>query len=1486
MSSEKIVVTILSVFFFMTAEAQVVKSLSDDPAKFPGELEVVLSSVTSPTAGMQIREVLEPFLEYWNAGLYDEKEKTAIIRQSNMILGKRMPAYPNLYHYVSIAYYLKKDGNKEALKYWSVDFDIRIPDATQRRTESYLEQYNTLASRKILYESPSFAWFTSDTSLLIEYDTAVRVMYRDIMLSCATKKDTSRILGTSGMFYPATLEWTGKNGRVTWEKVGLSADSVYADLADYRINMKRYEYRADSARFVNKKYFERPLLGVFSDEALTSMPGSSSTHPMFETYTNTLEIKNLYRNVDYLGGFSMKGTRVTGAGSGNQNAALYIKRGDKVIASIKAGGFRFQKNQVTANPASIMIPIKDDSIFHAGLQFKYFADSSKLILFQEEDAISRGRYFNSYHNIDMDCGAMYWYIDSNYIDFSTLQIVNDINRNSFYSSNFFSPQEFYRLQGIDDKNPLYIISDFANAYGTNEVTPDILSHYMNRPPEQVKAMMLRLGEQGFLAYDLVNDRAVIMPKLNHYIDSKAGKKDYDVISINSTITSTHNARLDLKSYDLLVRGVDKVFLSNSQNVLIFPVNKEIVIKEGLDFVFTGNIHAGKFDFYAHDCSFEYDSFKLNIPYIDSLSFSVTSFERDEFGKGPDIKVNSVIEDLSGKIKIDSPNNKSGLKKYPVYPIFTSEKESFVYYDYKDPAYDRDRFAYTLDHFELDSLDDFNTDNLIFTGYLASAGIFPDIPQPLKVQPDYSLGFINKTPAEGYPAYGESGVFTNTVNLNGQGLRGLGSLSYLTSLTYAKDFHFYPDSMITELAETFTIDTLISRVEYPKVSATELYQAWYPYSDTMHLQTIKAPFRMYNEKAEMYGDLFYSSTGLTGKGNVNFESVELASQKYLFKHHTIDADTLDFKLFTKGTDNLAVAAQQYRTHVDFEERTVEFRTNQKGSFVSFPYNNFVCYMDNIDWFMDKSEMKLYNDLGTKYAGIDEMSRKELLKLDLTGSDLVATSPEADSLSFFSVTARYDLINYIIDAENVKLIRVADAAIFPDSSYVKISRGGKIQTLLNAGIIADTTNQYHTIEKAQIDIISRNSFKGKGSYQYHDSSSVASEIPLSTISVDTALHTIATGAVAENLNFFLNPHFGFKGNMNMNSGRKELYFDGGFKTTDECYSNAIKYWVYFKSWVDPDQVRIPVQKPHKDVEGRKLNLALQISESEEDIYSLWFAPKKFPKDTSLVEPEGELYFDENETSYRIDQPDDKKAPGFNYDTRTCSFKTSGPLTLGLNYEYIDVITYGDISYMIVPDSTVANLTMALDFLFYEGCLMVMADSLDRSNLKGLDVTRKDYQGFLDYVMGDESENFKEQLASFGRSRRLPDILGKSIILTDVNLYWNSFTNSYISRGPIGVMNLGKDPVNRYVSGYIELLRRRSGDGLTIYLETAENKYYYFDYKNGIMQVLSYDKEFNNRLNEVKPEKRELIKPGAEYKYEYIIADKHKMTEFIRKMQSLSY
>jgi hypothetical protein len=544
------------------------------------------------------------------------------------------------------------------------------------------------------------------------------------------------------------------------------------------------------------------------------------------------------------------------------------------------------------------------------------------------------------------------------------------------------------------------------------------------------------------------------------------------------------------------------------------------------------------------------------------------------------------------------------------------------------------------------------------------------------------------------------------------------------------------------------------------------------------------------------------------------------------------------------------------------------------------------MDNIDWYMDKGEMRLYNDLGEKYKGIDEMSREQLMKLDLSGSDLLATNPAMDSLSFFSVTAKYDISKYVIDAEDVKLIRVADAAIFPDSGNVRILKGGQIQTLKNAGIIADTANRFHLIERADVNILSRKSYTGKGVYQFKGIDKKLQEFNLTKITVDSLGHTIASGVIPEPNGFLLDPHFAFQGNVNLIGSKRQMEFEGGFKTMQDCFGKGDEYWVYFKSWVDPFDIRIPLPDTLVSIDGAKLDLGLFISDYEDEIYAAWFKPRILSWDTSLAVAKGVINFDSAAAAYQIvpfaDEPN-AGSGSFNLDTRKCTVVTNGPAGLGLNLNYVDLKSYGQIRYLTIPDSAMMNLSMTFDFLFYDPALNMIADSMSKADLSGVDITGRNYQGFLEFIMGkSKADDMKNEIGLYGNIRRMPEELVHTLVLTDVNLFWNSETNSYISRGPIGVLGVGRNVINRYVKGTLEIIRRRSGDVISLYLELTPQQWYFFDYRNGIMQTIASDMEYNSRIESVKQEKRMISKPGVEETYEYVVSSRRKLVDFLRRME----
>ena len=105
--------------------------------------------------------------------------------------------------------------------------------------------------------------------------------------------------------------------------------------------------------------------------------------------------------------------------------------------------------------------------------------------------------------------------------------------------------------------------------------------------------------------------------------------------------------------------------------------------------------------------------------------------------------------------------------------------------------------------------------------------------------------------------------------------------------------------------------------------------------------------------------------------------------------------------------------------------------------------------------------------------------------------------------------------------------------------------------------------------------------------------------------------------------------------------------------------------------------------------------------------------------------------------------------------------------------------------------------------------------------------------------------------------------------------------MSKGPFAVANIGKIPVNRYVDGFIELVKKRSGDEMNLYFEVTDRLWYYFNYKNNILQTISSDMPYNVRISDLKSDRRIYKDNDQEEQYEYVISGRRKRIDFLRKM-----
>jgi hypothetical protein len=154
-----------------------------------------------------------------------------------------------------------------------------------------------------------------------------------------------------------------------------------------------------------------------------------------------------------------------------------------------------------------------------------------------------------------------------------------------------------------------------------------------------------------------------------------------------------------------------------------------------------------------------------------------------------------------------------------------------------------------------------------------------------------------------------------------------------------------------------------------------------------------------------------------------------------------------------------------------------------------------------------------------------------------------------------------------------------------------------------------------------------------------------------------------------------------------------------------------------------------------------------------------------------------------------------------------------------------------------------------------------------------------------MGEErSQKMIVEWSLYGQAKRMPDELQSVFMFSDVKLKWDKETRSWISRGPIGIAQIAGIPVNKYVQGYIQIEKGRTSDGISWYLQLNQEQWYFFSYKNGILQVMSSDNAFNDYITTLKDDKR-ILNPNSDTEYfEFVISTRRKVIDYLREMEAI--
>lgn len=1472
------------------ANAQQKSAFTGRADTFPDELKSYFNSLSAGRERDEAMKEVEIFLKVWEKKLSgDTRHQIAMLLAASVAL-KLKPAHRYL-TFINFIRFVEQSTDGEAnLKAWLDCYGQTVAQSRPAEMEQLLDAaYDWMTSEKIGGKG-TVSWFLNDSRWKFDCVDGQLFMTASGLLKGATKKDSTRLVATSGRLLFGKNEWHGTGGKLFWSRY-TNLQAAYVQMGSYQIDLKTSGFVADSVVLHHNDLFPYPVLGSLQEQVFNSPAGEKTAYPKFTSYLSGYEVDKLFPDCRYIGAITLEGSAFVGKARGGERAQLVFFRNKKPVLQLRSETISFSKDRIQSEKAAVTISLENDSVFHPGIWFRYDNNRHQISLIRSVKGVPDGPFLDTYHQLAIFSEACLWNIGEDEMLFGPAPGLQTENISTAESLDFFSKQEYDRLQLIDAENPIAAIARYKNEMAPNgEISLRFLAEYLRKPPEQVAAQLLSLAAKGFLVYDVKEEKAWIGKRFDAVAAAPHGKQDYDVLRFSSkTEKTTFNFVLNLTSHDLVVNGMAEITLSEVQGVKLFPDNEKIILKKDRDFVFAGLVKAGLFDFYSQTGTFEYSTFKLNFSKIDSIAIRVPVREQPKIDQQKNFRyLRNVLSDLTGILRIDEPFNKSGVKDLPNFPIFNSKSESFVYYDQKniqDGLLRRDTFYYKVDAFEIDSLDNFSTGNLRFNGYLVSGGIFPSFREPLVVMNDYSLGFEHHVPENGYPMFGGLATYYTKLQLSNNGFRGMGRIAYLSSDAFSKDFLFSP-SQVTALLDRHEMRIQERPVAFPPGEGKELNMDWQTADNRMLLATNKEPYQIFGN-TRFNGTMELCPEGMKAEGKMAFDDAMVDSKYFVLSSRSFDADTANFRLMASGTGMEAFYANNYHTHVDFASRTAVFSHLDTKSRLSFPFNKYDCSLDEAFWDMDRQKLTLNNNRIGKKIEFDQLTHKDLIKLNLTGSGFTSVHPKQDSLSFFCLSAEYNLKDNLILAKDVKIIRVGDAAVFPSEPVITIAKDAEIQSLANAVIIADTSRMTHTFTKANVKVMSRKSLIANGLYDYADVNGAKSHILFDKIRSDEDGKTIASGNIAVQQNFYLNPWFRFAGKVTLESGNKLLRFNGGYQLVHKCTDASLPF-VAFDTLVDPGDVRLPVMARNTDTTNLAVRNGFYFAPFSESYYAAFLQAPRAASDRLLASFAGLVSYNKNASTYIISPADGKKSHKYlELNTQRCIVSGKSELTTDLKLTMFDLQMYGAYVYKMIPDSLYLDAVIALQFLIDDKLMGAMADSLNnRASLPGDGLEAFYMPALREQIQQPEYDKIANELALYGAPRKVPEYYNKTMVFSHLKLKWEPATHSLVSIGPLHIANIGKTQLNKAVNGFLEIEKTRTGDAVTVYLMPDSKTWYFFTFKNGVMQVLSSSNAFNTSVAEIKPDKRVAFDPERGGRYEYTLSTKRKMTDFLRKMQEIQF
>ena len=1277
------------------------------------------------------------------------------------------------------------------------------------------------------------------------------IKFKDVDLVFVTKSDSITLTGTTGAADLVQNVWVGSKGTFDWANVLIS--EAMAEFSEYSFKLTTPFITAEKVNFTYEKYFKEPIEGVFEFKAGVRNPNQLSDFPRFKSYENDAVFKNLENSLNYKGGFSLIGNRLFSSSVYHNVSTLWVNKGLPNSFKVEGKKIEFTDSLITSDFVSFTTHIQEDSIYHPAVRLHYNLYAKDLNLYKQLNGGFRNAMFSdTFHKMDIRSDAMKWNLETGKMDFYIIAGKSEIPA-FFESFNYYNADRLRELSNVAGFNPLIFLGNYVYTKKRNQFKLFEIEGKIAKTPTQIRNGVNVARQMGFIDFDPYTESYSISRKGLHYYKAATRRGDYDDLVFTSISKGGNdNASIDRNSNSLDIAGTQEFKLSDSLGIRFLPKNQSLKMEGSKSFKFEGQVVVKNYRIIG-DFEVDYERFLVNLNRIDSIIF--TPFEI--YNKGGRSEIGGhIVYGKTGTLFLNSPDNKSGRKNLPQYPRLLIPDGAIVKFNEssrKDFAYNDDVF-FKIDRIDHDSL---NTRNLAYEGIFSSGGIIPPIKETLITMPDTSIGFVH-LPKVPYQLYKTTSAFkfNQPLKMTKKGLVSEGSFIHLAASLNAVNASFSDEELKISGEKGIIKETFFSSNSYfPDVAIGEFKAKWKPKEDSLIIES-PVPYSFYNASTELKGRLVVRNTGLYGKGQINRMDSETNSKAIKFNKTGFLASESSFEVKSDNQKSKPVLkGQRVEVNFNIDQQLANISPKSEsfndtlGSSISFPNAAYKTTIDNAEWNIKKKTISM--------------------KGDIENSVFTSTAPNQYSLSFKGTSALYDIAANTLNINGVPGINSVDAIIIPKDGKVAIKSEGKLEPFVDAKVIVDTLNKFHTLANANITINSKLSYSGNASYQFVNVSLDTFNIKMgsfefSEITADGEvlaskksgkLSTIAKAKVIEKDNVFLSPKMLYIGDITMQAPFKNLLLRGQITPTLNEYPILGSNWINY-SGSRSEVIKINVNETLKDG-GKSLyaGLHLKPSSSSEGLYPTFLSAKSYEDDYDVFLANGVFKRDEPNKRFTI-YPSDTSAIGNKYELydEKGLIKLEGKLDLLRPNlaQYVETVGLADIK--LDSMDYLLNTMMKFNMPVPIPMLAKMGDNIVKTNL---DIGNSDgaidfedpgflskmYQFIGKKITEDyKTEYYKGHVPLFQASPKF----FSSLMFSDLKLKWNPVFNAFHSYGKLGISNIGEIDINAKVPGYVEVNKNpRTGDEIYIFLEISPDSWYYLGYKGGQLGMVSSDFEFNKML-----------------------------------------